>query len=79
MGRKPLGDRPMTDVERQQRQREKTKQQRDLARDSIEFLRYLNPPVASLSSRDWKRMTDLQRRIREIHPEINVHALDYVG
>lgn len=69
----------MTDAEKQHRQREKAKRQRDLARDVIEFVRYLDMPARTTPDKEWGRMVDLKRRIRELHPEINIRAKDYVG
>ena len=61
----------MTGAERQAKQREKAKDQRALARDAIEFLRYLEPDGVNE-----RRLRALQRRIRSVHPEINIRALD---
>lgn len=71
MPRKPLGDRPLTGAERQARMRERTKERRILARDMVEFLRFLEPDELNP-----ERLLALQRRIRSIHPEINPDALN---
>jgi len=61
----------MTGAERQARLRMRAKQQRELARDMVEFLRFLEP-----EGLNQERLRALQRRIRAIHPAINSDALN---
>lgn len=64
MGRKPIGDRAMTDAEKQQRQRDREKQKRALSKDVLNFLRWHDPKHP-----EWDQLSDLQRRIRTMFPD----------
>lgn len=69
MPRPRLGEAPMSGAERQARQRAKAKAQRDVARDALDFLRWLEPKHDdSLTPEGWHKLRDIQRRIRTLHP-----------
>jgi hypothetical protein len=69
MPRKAIGERPMTNAERQSRQRDKLRKHRTLAREAIEFLRSHEPRQDdSLSEEQWHTLRDLQRKIRILYP-----------
>ena len=67
MGRSPIGDRPATDAERQAKRRTVVSAQRMLAGDMASFLLALTTETG-LSHGQRKQLTDLQHRIRALHP-----------
>lgn len=72
MPRRAIGIGPMTAAERQAKQRLRAKEQRSVARDAIEFLRFL--PDDRLTIPQARALNAIKRRIRIVFPEINPNA-----
>jgi hypothetical protein len=61
---KPLGDRPLTNAEKQKRHRLLERERRLLADEAVAFVLRLNPGTVPP-----RGLAALQRRLREPHPQ----------